>query len=467
MPSILKQRISITLLSIMIIILLFSTIPLSVFADFRAPVTVSTIIDSVDDLQSPGQHKMWYWEDTIYLFWYDSIINYCLTYSYSNDGGLTWSTPTSCGENWDMDAEDTDIYISGDQIYVVSADEDLYIGLGELSTSGITGLNDIYIYEWEGAGRDPRICVDGDGYLWVLAVLDNVTYLYKFSHHIVGNYPGGNPHWEFSIEDGYPIGLETGHPVSVNYVAGYGTVVYFVVPGDNYLAARRYNGLSWEGIVDSTSYMVSGSSTSIIVGSKVFIAFVDDATLDIKSNYYDASTDTFGSEAVIVPYASQGGETCPQLTYDNTNLYCIWNDNSNQHMYYSQYDSDTNSWGTATDWVDETAYGNYEFGSGEYGEAAFIATPYTNGNSPAAAWVTKDLTHMTTLLRASVFGSSPSCYTTALYQVTGETASTALVTDWEAGAFLLAPLAFIFLWIYAMYKLFKRRTPEEIYGGYE
>jgi hypothetical protein len=53
-----------------------------------------------------------------------------------------------------------------------------------------------------------------------------------------------------------------------------------------------------------------------------------------------------------------------------------------------------------------------------------------------------------------------------MYRISGTTPSTALVIGWEAGIFLLGVLFFILMWIYTMYKLFHRKSPDDIYGGY-
>jgi hypothetical protein len=310
----------------------------------------------------PFQRKCFYTAGRFWLFYADGLGN--MVYCTSTDGS-TWTTPTvirpaNSGEEFSVWFDGTYLhyaYASASSIYyrrgTPNADGSITWSADEQTVS--TTYNKAYY---------PIVSVDSDRYVWIGYRDQTGTSYYPY---VIKS--GNNDGTWGTTPSGFPYLLSTyadvGWAVSVIPLTS-GKMLVIYAYDTSTVKARKWDGSAWGSEVATTQGIYTGYSHSAVAqGDDVHLVFLRAYTYNIIYVKYTYSSNSFGTETIIVAGAT--ATSMPVLSIDpSTNdLYVFaatkttgtpsgW---TADHIYYIKYTASTGEWGSWTDWKDETTEG--------------------------------------------------------------------------------------------------------------
>jgi hypothetical protein len=203
----------------------------------------------------------------------------------------------------------------------------------------------------------PYISLDNDGYVWI-----------GYRDYVSSN------HYPFVMKSqfnngtfGTPTITQLSTTANINWCVmveplANGKVVALYTYNSQPIRARVWNGSSWSEETTTTSNIASSNYISAVTqGEIAHVAFLKASTYDIVYTRFNASSNSFEGETVLVSSATSS--TAPLISIDKLmgDLYVFastkitnspngWTAN---HIYYCVYNATEAEWSAWTDWINE------------------------------------------------------------------------------------------------------------------
>jgi len=207
----------------------------------------------------------------------------------------------------------------------------------------------------------PMVSVDSNGYVWIGYMEYDGTYYYPY---VIKS--GNNDGTWGTTPSGFPYQLSTTTNVYwkdsiVPLTAGKMLAIYAYSGGT--VKAKSWNGTAWGTEVATTSAICNGYCHSAVAqGDDVHLTFLK-STYDILYVKYTYASNSFGTETTL--QATATSNSAPVLSIDTAtnDLYVFYATKTTgspagstaNHVYYMKYTAASSTWGSAVDWLNETA----------------------------------------------------------------------------------------------------------------
>jgi hypothetical protein len=280
-----------------------------------------------------------------------------MVYATSTDGS-TWSAATvrACTSGYTFSVWFNGTYLH----YAYASASSIYYRRGTPNSDGtITwSANEQTVSTTYNKAYYPMVSVDSYGYVWIGYVDCDGTNYYPYvikSQYNNGTFGTGtitqfststSPYWRVSV-----VPLTDGKMLAV-YAKNSATV-----------KAKKWDGSAWGTEVATISAIYNGQYyLAVAQGDDVHLTFLKSTGYDILYVKYTYSSNSFGTQTTL-----QAGATttsAPVLSIDTAtnDLYVFaatkttgtpsgWTAN---HIYYVKYTASSDTWGSWTDWIDES-----------------------------------------------------------------------------------------------------------------
>jgi hypothetical protein len=308
-------------------------------------------------IRLPKQHKLFY---AVGRYWYWYCTGSQIGFKTSTDGS-SWSSFTSIAT--ENTAAYFDVSFDGTKVSYVRAysyGTNVYYRRGTPNADGsITwDANEQFVLTNTNYPADPSICVDSNGYPWIVFRLASQP---NYPIIVTSSYNNGS----WSTKSGYPMTLINRYyylPSIFPLLDGQLYAIYAqgtLSATPDYIYGRLYNGTAWQAETQistskvATDYWQEWDALSDVYGNGQ-VVFIKTSTHQIIYIKRDNVTGNWGSEEQV--YASVGDSLAVSISYFSGMTYCFWNGYPTaSHYYYSKRESGV--WDSAVDWIDDSTDG--------------------------------------------------------------------------------------------------------------
>jgi hypothetical protein len=312
---------------------------------------------SVSATSHPFQRKSFYANGRFWVFYSDGSN---MVYRTSTDG-LTWSSATTVRAA--ANGYYFSVWFDGTYLhYACASSSSIYYRRGTPNSDGSITWSAVEqtVSTTYNSASLPMGSVDSNGYVWIgyLEYTGTDWYPYVIKSGNNDGTWGSSTITQLSTTSG-------GWRVSVVPLTSGKMLAVYCNDGAT-VKAKRWDGSAWGTEVATTSVAYAGIYYSTVAqGDDVHLTFLKDTVYDILYVKYTYSTNSFGTETTLQAGATYYSAPVISIDTATNDLYVFaatkttgtpsgWTAN---HIYYIKYTASSSSWGSWTDYIDESTDG--------------------------------------------------------------------------------------------------------------